>query len=201
MSVAADAVVRRGNVVVIAAMSTGFLAPMVIFWARVWGPLRPGDLRGIELAPSAAAFLAGVALCGLPYLLPGAWFRPWEGARGRRVYRALGVPGFRRWVTNGDAIQRSARRRDAAHRGVSGADGARRWLRTTHESERGHLALLLAGAGSGAYAASIGWTGWAAWLTASNLVFNLDPVLLQRHQRLLAPRVAARAASSPAGER
>jgi hypothetical protein len=99
---------------------------------------------------------------------------------------------FKRFVPNGDLVNRWARRLDPGHRNIRDAAAARAWLERTRDSERSHLVLLLMGAFTAAYAARIGWYGWAIALTASNLVFNLYPILLQRYNRCRIARLLRR---------
>ena len=56
-------------------------------------------------------------------------------------------------------------------------------------AERYHLVFLLIGFFSAVHALRIGWPGWALLLTASNVVFNVYPILLQRYNRLRVARV------------
>ncbi len=101
----------------------------------------------------------------------------------------VGVRAFRRFATNGDLINRWARRLDPGYRMVRSRASARAWIGRTRESERNHMVLLLMGVFTAGYAARIGWNGWALGLTASNVVFNLYPILLQRYNRCRIERV------------
>lgn len=53
------------------------------------------------------------------------------------------------------------------------------------------MGLLSAG-----YALSLGWHGWAATLVASNVVFNVYPILLQRYNRLRIARTCRKDVTS-----
>jgi len=50
-------------------------------------------------------------------------------------------------------------------------------------SEKSHLMMLVFGVMSAGFAVAIGWTGWAIYLTAGNVLVNLYPILLQRYTR------------------
>ncbi len=50
-------------------------------------------------------------------------------------------------------------------------------------SEKSHLVMLVLGGMSAGFAWAIGWSGWAIYLAAGNVVVNLYPVLLQRYTR------------------
>jgi len=175
---------ERGNLVVIGAMSLLWITPTLQFWGAAFGPFRPFSYPGEDVAPSLAWFLAALAACFAPLLLPAGFYRCWEGGGGVRAYVGVGVRAFRRFATNGDLINRWARRLDPGYRMVRNRSSARAWIGRTRESERNHwVLLLLMGAFTAGYAARIGWNGWALGLTASNVVFNLYPILLQRYNR------------------
>ena len=176
---------RRADVIggaPIAAMSALFLAPLAIFWLRVWGPLLPFDTEAVA-APSGLAIVAGLALCMLAASPPAAYFTVRSLERDGRLYRAVGVPVFRRVVPNGDWANRARRRHDRAFRLIRSRADALEWLPKTAASERGHLVLLIAGALSAGYAVRVGWISWAIVLTVGNILTNLYPILLQRYTR------------------
>jgi hypothetical protein len=174
---------ERGNIVGIAAMSILWITPTLQFWGAVFGPFRPYGYPAEDVAPSLVGFVLGLAACFVPRLLPATYYRCWEGRRGPRVYGAVGVRAFKRLVPNGDLVNRWARRLDPRYRVIRDQASAVAWLDRTRDSERSHLVLLVAGLLTAAYAARIGWNGWAVGLTASNVVFNLYPVFLQRYTR------------------
>ena len=125
-------------------------------------------------------------------MLPPTFYRCWEGGRGFRVYDSIGVRVFKRFVPNGDLINRWARRLEPRYRLVRDEASARAWPDGPRDSERSHLVLLLMGAFTAAYADRIGWHGWALGLTAGNVVFNLYPILLQRYTRCRIARLLRR---------
>jgi len=189
---------ERGNVVGIAAMAILWITPTLRFWGAVFGPLRPYGYPAEDVAPSPVAFALGVAVCVVPYLLPSSYYRCWEGRRGPRVYGMMGVRAFKRLVPNGDLVNRFARRLDPRYRVIRDPASAHAWLDRARDSERSHLVLLVAGLLTAAYAARIGWNGWAVGLTAGNIVFNLYPVVLQRYNRCrIAKLLRHRAQGSP----
>lgn len=198
-------VAERGNLIVIGAMCLLWGVPMFRFWGAVFGPFRPFDYPQGNVTPSLAWLLAGIAVCALPCLLPQAYYGCWERIRGRRLYESLGVRAFKRYTTNGDLINRGARRVDAGYRLVRGRGSAEVWAQGTRAGERSHMVLLIAGLVTAAYAMHIGWYAWAVGLTVSNVVFNFYPVLLQRYNRcrieslLLHGEVGGRAQEPPTG--
>jgi hypothetical protein len=178
-----NAAVDRGNLIVIGAMSLLWIAPTLRFWGTAFGPSRPFDYPQDDVAPSLAGFLAGLATCFAPCVLPAAYYECWEGRRGLRVFEALGVRTFKRYASNGDLVNRLARRSDPRYRIVRDRASARAFADGTGTGERYHLVFLLMGLFTAAHAASIGWYGWAVALSAGNVAFNAYPVLLQRYNR------------------
>ena len=183
---------KRANLVLVLAFAWLWLLPLLFFWGAAWGPFRPHGYPPIDVAPSRVAFLAALAVCFLPVLLPTAYFRPWEGPNAARAYEALGVRTFKRCATNGDLVNRFLRRRNPGHRVVRDVGSALAWAEQARSAERHHLVFLLMGLFSAGFALSIGWRGWAATLAASNVVFNVYPILLQRYNRLRIARILER---------
>ncbi|HEU4559678.1 MAG TPA: hypothetical protein VFS20_17630 [Longimicrobium sp.] len=186
-----NAAAERGNFAVIAAMCLLCLGPLLQFWGAVFGPLRPFDYPPGDFAPSLAWFGVATAACFAPLLLPRSFYRCHEGRGGARFYEAIGVRLFKRFATNGDLVNRWARRLDPAYRAVRDRASAREWLANTREGERNHLVLMMMGIFTAAWAARIGWYGWAVGITAGNVVFNLYPILLQRYNRCRIERLLA----------
>jgi hypothetical protein len=179
----------------IAAISGGWLGPIVLFWLSAFGPLRAFE-DAADPTPHVGWFLAGLAACVLPRWMPAAWFaaRDWE--RGR-LYERLGVRWFRQWVPDGDRANRSRRQRDPSHRLIRGQASASAFVERTIGGEVGHLILLVAGVLTTVYAASIGHTAFAIFVTAGNVVLNVYPILLQRYTRARIASVLARRSPSP----
>jgi len=186
---APPAVVARANLALVMTFSWLFLTPLCLFWGAVWGPTRPSSYPPAEVAPAPLAFLACLALCFLPCALPAAYYRAATGQGTERVMETLGVRTFKRFATNGDLVNRWGRRHDPRHRVVRDEASVREWARQARGAERNHLVFLSMATLSIAYAAWIGWYGWALGLAASNVVFNVYPILLQRYNRLRIARI------------
>ena len=171
------------NLLPFASMAGGWLGPLLLFWLYVWGPLRPFDYPQDNLAPSAATFTGALLLCVAVWWLPAAYYRIRPFERDGRLYEALGVRWFRRFVPDGDLANRWRRRHHSSFRVIPNRQAAERFVRRTELSEKSHLVLLLMGILSTAFAWEIGWRGWAWYLGTGNLAVNLYPVLLQRYTR------------------
>ncbi len=185
---------NRLNQAPLASMAGGWLAPMLLFWLYVWGPLRPFAYPAGDLLPEAPFVLLPIGCVALWWLLPAGYFRMRSFEQSGRIYEWLGIRRFRRFVPDGDLANRWARRVNPAYRVIRSRRDAEAFVYRTEQSERGHLVLLLLGVVSAVYAWRIGWQGWAVYLSAGNLVVNLYPILLQRYTRTRLDAVLRRAA-------
>jgi hypothetical protein len=137
-------------------MSAEWIAPLFIFWFRVWGPLRPFHVAPVD-APPWPAFLAGLLLSVAMWWLPDGWYRIRAFERSGRAYERLGVRGFRRFVTDCDLVNRARRRGDTAFRMVRGRVSFPMLAAYTRQAERGHMPWLVAGLFSSYWAARAGF--------------------------------------------
>jgi len=180
------------NLIPFAVMAGGWLAPLVMFWLSVWGPLRPFNYPAGDLAPSVLVFAASVAACLAIACLPSSYYRVFKFERTGRLYEALGVRLFRNLVPDGDLANRWRRRREPNFRVIRNRGLATAFVRRTELSERSHLVLLGMGVLSAAFALAIGWRGWAIYITVGNVLVHVYPVLLQRYTRSRIERISSR---------
>ncbi len=171
------------NLIPFAVMAGGWLAPLIMFWLYIWGPLRPFDYPAGNLAPSLLWFSVSLGLCIALWWLPPWYYRVYPFERSGRVYSALGVRYFRALVPDGDLAQRYRRRNQSDWRIIRNRSLAAAFVTRTQLSEKSHLVLLAVGFFSAAYAWHIGWQGWAMYLGLGNVVTNVYPILLQRFTR------------------
>jgi hypothetical protein len=184
------------NLIPFAIMAGGWLAPLMMFWLYVWGPLRPFHYPVGEFLPPVPWLLGGLALGLAVWWVPASYYkvRPFE--RNGRFYERLGVRVFRWFVPDGDAANRWRRRSEPAFRVIRNRRYALAFTQRTVLSEKSHLVMLVLGALSAVFAWTIGWHGWALYLAVGNVVVNLYPMLLQRYTRARLLAVAARSAYS-----
>ncbi|HYE56966.1 MAG TPA: hypothetical protein VD948_00605 [Rhodothermales bacterium] len=171
------------NPLPVAAMSAGWLAPLLMFWLSVWGPLRPFDYPGGNLLPSPVAVAASLVMCAALWVVPSPYYRIRRFEQNGRIYERLGVRLFRHLVPDGDLANRWHRRQEPGFRVISSRRDALLLAQRTRQSERSHLVFLAVGFLSALYAVEIGWSGWAWYLGAGNVLVNLYPVMLQRYTR------------------
>jgi hypothetical protein len=167
----------------IAVMSGAWLAPLVLFWLAVAGPLRPNEYPPAPAGPSLGAALLTTLLALAASRVSEPYFRLRAFERTGRLYEVVGVRLFRGLVPDGDLINRLQRRRTAGYRVVRGRQDAIAFLVRTQASERGHLVLFVAGGVTAGYAALLGWGGWALVIGLGNVPVNVYPILLQRYTR------------------
>jgi hypothetical protein len=164
-------------------MAGGWLGPLLMFWLYVWGPLRPFSYENGDLLPQKSFVLVIVGCVSLWWALPRGYFRVHGFERSGRCYESLGVVMFRWFAPDGDLANRWERRTNPNYRVIRDRRSAADFLVRTEQSERGHVVLLALGIASAAWAWSIGWRGWAAYLTVGNVAANVYPILLQRYTR------------------
>lgn len=130
------------------------------------------------------------AISILPALLPAAYFRPrsWE----RHVYPWLGLSLFRTLAPDGRWVSKRLRRIEPTYRVTRNAETRARHLTGSVTNERWHLSWLIFGVFTQVAALLRGQFVWAAVLCAFNVIFNLYPVLHQRHVRARARRSRTR---------
>lgn len=171
------------NIIPFALMAGGWLSPLLMFWLYVWGPMRPFTYPSGDLMPEAWFVVVIAACVALWWLLPRTYFRVHQFERTGQMYKALGVLLFRRFVPDGDLANRWERRSNPVHRLIRGRRSAANFIVRTEQSERGHMVLLALGVVSAVYAWTLGWSGWAVYLSVGNVVVNVYPILLQRYTR------------------
>jgi hypothetical protein len=171
------------NIIPFAGMAGGWLAPLLMFWLYVWGPLRPFSYPAGDLMPGVPFAFLIIGCIALWWLLPAGYFTVRRFEQTGRIYESLGVRLFRQCAPDGDLANRWERRADPRYRVIRGRRCAERFVERTERSERGHLVLLMLGIVSAVYAWNIGWHGWAVYMSAGNVLVNVYPMLLQRYTR------------------
>jgi hypothetical protein len=171
------------NIVPFAVMAGRWLAPLMMFWLYVWGQLRPFSYPSGDFLPGAWFLVPVLACIALWWALPNSYFRVYGFERSGRLYEWLGILAFRKFVPNGDFANRWERRTDPGFRMARFRTSAAAFIVRTRQSERGHIVLLALCVVSSTYALSLGWSGWAVYLAAGNVLVNFCPVGLQRYTR------------------
>lgn len=178
---AARKLVKRYNNAMFAIVGA-WVGVTVLFWSRALGPMRPFDVVALET--SAWGWLvAGVSAGAGAALLPRSYYAPRRFERSGKFYEALGIKAVRTIITDGDFINRLARRRDPSYRVHPAGERLAAALKASVDSERSHHALWWFGVASSLCAWSGGWIGWSAAMMIGNFVANLIPILLQRYTR------------------
>ena len=177
----AEKLAARLNIIPIAFFGL-WLGPMLMFWTQTLGPLRPFDVA----PPIHAAWpwlTSSLVLGASVLLLPSGWYKTQPFEASGKIYKYLGITGFRQLVTNGDLINRAVRSWHPNYRVFQYTELRIALRRQCFQSERSHLVAFAAGAVASTYALQIDWHGWAIWLTVTNVGGNLLPALVQRSTR------------------
>ena len=125
-------------------------------------------------------------------LLPECYYRTKPFELSGRIYKRLGVRFFRRFVPNGDYINRIIRRSEPEYKVISDKDSIIVFEGRTRLAEKCHLAALLLPLPAAVYALMLGWHWFALWMILPFIPFHLYPVLLQRYTRARIERVLNR---------
>jgi hypothetical protein len=114
----------------------------------------------------------------VPFAFPPGYYRPRPLEIDGHLFRRLGVVTFKRLLFKSrvELLNFSAR----LFHGRSGLDGLERGIR---QAETDHAIALLVMAVITIYAATKGWWALASWLLLANVVANVYPIMLQRHNR------------------
>lgn len=178
-----DAIRDWFNLAPATAMALVWLAPLVLFWGLVFGHLRPNRSPPIDRPPTIHEFFLGGAASLFAGVLPRSYYATRNAARARRNYERLGVRFFKRFVVNGDLVNRWSRRHDVQPQLVLIRGDIAPFIDQTCRVERAHLVLFLFSLFTAACSARLGWYRWTACLVFGNIVFNLYPIFLQRYNR------------------
>ena len=171
------------NIIPFAFMAAGWLAPMIMFWLYVLGPMRPYDYPNGSFMPDFWFGLIIIGCISLWWLIPASYFRVFNFEKDGRVYRYFGAKFFRQFVPDGDLANRWERRKNPSHKMIRNKYSIEAFIVRTEQSERGHIVLLMIGIATAVHAWNIGWQGWAIFLSVGNVIVNVYPILLQRYTR------------------
>lgn len=151
------------------------VTPIELFLVELWPRLGFSSLL-LVVVP----LMAGLVVVGL---LPESYYRIKRFESSGRLYKTLGIRFFKRFVPNGDYVNRMIRGSEAGYRVVRDERSIVRFEALTRTAEKCHLVSLLLILPSTAYALLLGWYGLALWLLLPNIPLHLYPVLLQRYTR------------------
>lgn len=125
-------------------------------------------------------------------LLPERYYQIKSFESNGRVYEGLGIRFFKRFVPNGDYINRIVRRSEPGYRVICDENSIVEFEAGTRLAERCHIVSLLLVLPSAVYALMLGWNNFALWILLPNIPLHLYPVLLQRYTRARIQKVLNR---------
>ena len=114
----------------------------------------------------------------VPFALPHRYHRLRPFEIDGRLYRGLGIASFN-WLLRKSGIELLNFSARLSH----GRAGLARLERGIRDAETDHAIALLAMAVVTLYAAANAWWAFTGWLLLANVVANVYPIMLQRHNR------------------
>jgi hypothetical protein len=148
--------------------------PMIAFCVVVW---RKGNII------STVVFLLCASLGLMMFYLPEQYYQPRAFELDGRFYERLGIRFYKRWMMNGDYMNRVRRRFLPDYRVIDSRDSMRKFAATARTYEKGHLMWFSVTALAGVYAIVLSSYFLALCLFLSSLVTQLYPAILQRYLR------------------
>ena len=179
--------IHQGIIIIVSCAAC--LIPVELFLVEIWGRHGVSSLLFFVLPLVTAWLIARV--------LPERYYQIKTFESSGWMYEAIGIRFFKRFVPNGDYINRTIRRFQPDYRLVSDERSMVQFEAGTRLAERCHLVSLLLVLPSASYALMLGWTGFAVWILLPNIPLHLYPVLLQRYTRARLQRVRMRSKIAP----
>jgi len=160
----------RLNLIIIALLCSTTLAPCVIFFVRGAGEW--------------TWLIVFLALSYLVSLLPKSFYDRFQISKNIVLYKKLKVHQFKKWVTNGDIINKKIRQKYPNHRNVSNLESIKTKLEETYTIEKSHTVLFVFCLLTSVYAFMVHSYGTSILLLIGNFLFNFYPNLLQQYNRI-----------------
>ena len=160
----------------------GWLALLVMFWLRGFGPMLSYDARPLTVSVPSW-FAISLVAATIAALLPRSFYRPRPFEIEGSLYRAIGIRGFRAIITDGDLINAWVRQRHPGYRVHRGPGRIVSAVESGFKAERSHHVFFWFGLGTSLCAWLGGWHGWAILIALGNVFGNFYPMLLQRYTR------------------
>lgn len=106
-------------------------------------------------------------------------------------YARTGVKFVRKFVQNGDYINRFIRKRNPTHGAIKNKENAVAYLKTTAVAEVYHLFCLVFFTLTISYTLMLGHYLIAAITALTNVLYNIYPILLQQYNRARIAKITA----------
>ena len=151
-----------------------WILPMVVFLVAIWA-------HNDKLLLSCGCLICMSASLLVLYL-PESYYQPKSFELSGRLYKLLGIRYYKRWMVDGDYMNKLIRQFDADYQVVS-RSSSRRFEEKTRSNEREHLILFLVSFPAIIYSILVGWYSYAVFLYLSNVIVNFYPIMLQRYNR------------------
>jgi hypothetical protein len=100
-----------------------------------------------------------------------------------KFYENLGVKVIRKFVQNGDLINRHIRKSNPQHNLIKGRQNAAKYMQTVMMYERYHFLCFIFFMLTSGYAAMQHYYAYAGLILTANIIYNVCPILLQQYNR------------------
>jgi Na+-driven multidrug efflux pump len=100
-----------------------------------------------------------------------------------KFYKSAGVKLIRKFVQNGELINKYIRKNNPQYNLIKGRQNAAKYMQTVVMYERYHFLCLVFFMLTAGYAAMQRYYGFAALILIANIIYNLCPILLQQYNR------------------
>ena len=128
-----------------------------------------------------------IAVSILILLLPSKWL---QLSRKPKFYEGLGVKLIRKFVQNGDFVNRYIRKGKPAYRIVADRASAVKYINTILMYERYHLMCFVFFLLTAVYVMMISQYAMAVIILLANIIYNICPILLQQYNRARVKKLA-----------
>lgn len=116
----------------------------------------------------------------LSVLLPGRYL---QISNNPKFYTRLGVKWIRRFVQNGDVLNRSERKNNPQHKVIKGRSNALGYMHTVVIYERYHCMCILFFLLTTVYSIIKAQYPFTLIIIIANIIYNICPLLLQQYNR------------------
>jgi hypothetical protein len=169
---------------------------LAVWWATQTGWLSPDFWLGVSFVVLAWDLVLGDNW-QVRVRFPGCYYRLRGFEADGRVYRDIGIRQFKRFVLDGDYMNRWKRARTPAYRLIHTRCDALAWEERARAAETAHGLHLLLLCPCIALSVSTARPSFAAGALALLIGFDLYPVFLQRYNRARIARLRTSAPAAP----
>ena len=138
-------------------------------------------------------FYTFLGISVLAYFLPKSFFRKIHVGKTVKFYRMAGVSFFKKFTQNGDIVNKRIKRKYPDYKVVTANKiSIRKFVAQSDMFEQFHFVLFLFFIFAILYALVNLYFAWAVIISATNIIYNIYPILLQQYLRIRLKNFATR---------